>query len=349
MVKVKGTLNVLLFGASMKKALALTLLAALLMSAMAGTRLVNMTQANPLHVREGPSITIYSPEQKTYNTHMIELHIAAYDGYPGSSITMIRYSVDSGPFMYLSGLRGANDANVGTTLNLTDGPHDILAQLNTSRTQGEVAVCTTVTFLINTITPYLILLSPENKTYKSDIPLDFSAFKTSDIRYSLDGQANVSVTGATTLKDVPDGPHGLVLFGTSDAGITYTPDAVFFGVDTGPPKVTVSWPLEYETYYAPTIPLTFSVSEPSPLISYSLDGHRSVNVTGNATLTELSVGYHVLIFTAQDSVTNQQGYAEVHFSIEPEPLSKTLVPVVTVAAIDTILLGLLVYILKRKR
>lgn len=68
--------------------------------------------------------------------------------------------------------------------------------------------------LPDTTPPTISIVSPENKTYSGkDIPLTFSVSEPASwIGYSLDAQANVTITGNITLQDVPDGSHHLIVY-----------------------------------------------------------------------------------------------------------------------------------------
>jgi parallel beta-helix repeat protein len=62
--------------------------------------------------------------------------------------------------------------------------------------------------------PSISILSPQNKTYTtSDIPLTFKINETVTwIRYCLDSQANVTITGNTTLTGLSNGLHNLTVY-----------------------------------------------------------------------------------------------------------------------------------------
>ena len=304
-------------------------------------------------------LTILSPiDGATYETDSVNLNITA-GGILARNVartcTYILDETDEGSI----DIKTENHPFVGdvwgetTLLDLANGQHSIFVILTTTHaiSSGTEASTLTasVTFFVNKSYPYLIPSSPRNTTYyTSGIPLDFSASKTTNTSYSLDGQANVSITGATTLTDVPDGLHSLVLFGTSEAGSTYASGTVYFGVDTGPPKISIL-SIENKTYYAPNIPLAFSVTEPSDLNSYSLDGQANVTITGNTNLTGLALGTHTLRIYAEDMTGNTGASATVNFSVaKPFDTFPTAYSLSFVAAICTVLLGLIVYFVKRK-
>ena len=54
------------------------------------------------------------------------------------------------------------------------------------------------------------------------------------------------------------------------------------------------------TYNNSSIPLTFSINNPTTSIAYSLDGHPNITISGNTTLTNLTAGPHNVVIFAVD-------------------------------------------------
>lgn len=88
------------------------------------------------------------------------------------------------------------------------------------------------------------ILSPKNMIYATNsIPLTFTINKTTSwIGYSLDGQTNVTITGNTTLTDLQDGWHYVIVYAkgkcTCTCEGTVASCRVDFAVDTTPPNIT---------------------------------------------------------------------------------------------------------------
>jgi hypothetical protein len=166
----------------------------------------------------------------------------------------------------------------------------------------------------------IIILSPQNITYNvKSIPLTFEVgAPASWIGYSLDGQANVTVTGNTTLTGLSDGSHSIIVYANDIAGNMGVSGTVYFTmVDITPPMVVVFSPLG-ATYYSSSVPLTFTVVDdfltgPS-WMGYSLDGEANVTVTGNTTLN-LANGAHGIIVYANDTSGNMGSSETVHFAV----------------------------------
>jgi parallel beta-helix repeat protein len=116
--------------------------------------------------------------------------------------------------------------------------------------------------------------------------------------------------------------------------------------DCAPPHISIFSP-ENMTYKDSNVTLTFSTSEPTSKISYSLDGQDNVVITGNCTLSEVPNGFHNLTVYATDEFGNTGASEIVYFRVEvPEPFPTASVAAgLTSAAIVGV--GLLIYFKKR--
>jgi len=197
-----------------------------------------------------------------------------------------------------------------------------------------------------TVPPVLNVLSPENKTYTSnDIPLVLSVNRpTIWMGYSLDGVANVTVTGDVELYDLSEGEHRLTVYANDTFGNMVSSSNVTFFVDTFAPLILVFSP-ENRTYGESDIQSAFTVDEPVTWMGYSLDGQDNVTVTGNVTLAVLSQGSHNITFYAIDAVGNTGASNTVYFEITPFPT----VFIVAVAVTITITVATGYLLLKRRK
>ena len=197
-----------------------------------------------------------------------------------------------------------------------------------------------------TVPPTLYILSPENKTYPSNnIQLTFTVSRpTMWIGYSLDEQANVTVSGDTTLSELTEGVHSIKVFVNDTFGNLASSDMVYFSVDTTPPKILVLSP-ESKTYGETDIKLILRVDEPTSWMGCSLNGQDNVTITGNVTLAVLPEGSHSLIVYATDLVGNTGVSDTVHFVITPFPT----VLVVGVAVTITIAVAATYLLLKYRK
>lgn len=84
--------------------------------------------------------------------------------------------------------------------------------------------------------------------------------------------------------------------------------------DIVPPKITITSP-GFMIYKRTTIPLLFTINEPTSWISYSLDDQANVTITGNTTLASLSLGKHKVRVYANDTSGNMGKSDPVYFNV----------------------------------
>ena len=202
-----------------------------------------------------------------------------------------------------------------------------------------------VPFGYGTVPPELHVLSPENKTYtNNNVSLVLSVNKpTTWIGYSLDAQANVTVTGDTVLTGVSEGQHRVIVYVNDTFGNLVSSGAVYFSVDTRSPSITVFSP-ENKTYDGSDIKSIISVDEPVSWIGYSLDGQDNVTISANVTLAVLEDGSHNITFYAIDLVGNNGASHTVYFNIATFPF----VWVVGLAVTTTIVIAASYLLVKRR-
>ncbi len=85
-----------------------------------------------------------------------------------------------------------------------------------------------------------------------------------------------------------------------------------------PPNIKVLSP-ENRTYATDSIPLIFTLNEPTSWNGYSLDGHANITVLGNDTLTNLLDGTHNVLVYANDTGGNMGVSDIVHFMVDTTP------------------------------
>jgi len=87
-------------------------------------------------------------------------------------------------------------------------------------------------------------------------------------------------------------------------------------VDINSPTITIISP-KNTTYYNTSIPLAFTINEPTSWCSYSLDGKANVTLAGctNTTLTGLPNGLHNIIVYANDTFGNMGISNKVYFTV----------------------------------
>jgi hypothetical protein len=90
--------------------------------------------------------------------------------------------------------------------------------------------------------PSVALLSPQEVKFNtSDVPLDFAVDQpVSQLKYSLDGQENVTVTGNTTLTGLKNGPHNITVYARGETGNIGSSETFFFEVEVPEPFPTIA-------------------------------------------------------------------------------------------------------------
>ena len=88
-------------------------------------------------------------------------------------------------------------------------------------------------FGYGTIPPVVDIVSPENQTYNAtSVSLNFTVNKVvSWMSYSLDGQDNVTVSGNTTIKELPNGLHNVTVYARDEFENTGASATILFTVD----------------------------------------------------------------------------------------------------------------------
>jgi hypothetical protein len=328
-----------------KSGLAVALSIALLFSVLPATWFVGLGAASSSDEVYVPSfgtlyIQIYSPEDHVFLRNPVNFTVGAAVHYPG--LDSFKYSVDVGPWipLPLHGPVGTFGVLESVSLNLSRGYHSIKAEASFFG----YTVRADVDFAVDMFSPYITVVSPENKTYGiTEIPLTFETGELTGLSYVLDGGQRVYVSENSSLKGLSEGSHNLIINGASVFGTSYGSDHVYFEVDTLPPKITVL-PIENETCNVAQVPLNFTVGEPTSWVGYSLDGQSNVTVTGNYTLNGLSYGLHELTVYANDTSGNMGASDMIFFTIaEPFPTTIVIASAITVAVAC-----LLVYFKKHK-
>jgi len=167
-----------------------------------------------------PEIAILSPMNKKYAASSVPLEFVVDE-----ATSWIAYSLDRQNNKTISG---------NTTLTgLDNGSHSLIIYAND--TAGNMGYVDT-SFFIDTTPPAILVLSPENKTYSErDVPLSFRASESVPwVAYSLDGLANVTINGNTTLLGLSDGSHTVVVSAVDTAGNTGSSETIHFNVRIPP-------------------------------------------------------------------------------------------------------------------
>jgi hypothetical protein len=192
-------------------------------------------------------IVLYSPLNTTYNKNSLFVNftvtnlMAVYD---------VGYSIDGGTIQRITNLAWlsttpdvVNGTEIGTynvtysakvTIdNLLEGTHFLVVyhgfqqkvvwqNYQPTNEPGKLDIISyrRIDFTVDTTAPEITVLSPQG-TYNSSKGIDINLTTnepTSWIGYSLDNQANVTITGNTTLPNQSPASHSLTMFANDTAG-----------------------------------------------------------------------------------------------------------------------------------
>jgi len=212
--------------------------------------------------------------------------------------------------------------------------------------------------------PNIKILSPKNTIYATNsVPLIFTVDKiTSWIGYTLDGQTNVTISGNTTLNNLGDGTHYVIVYANDTAGRMGASCRVYFSVDTMPPNITNVCQLPLKDNVLPedevqvNATVTDDVSGVKRVTMFYAYGNssgtwiRTADMTNleeniwSATIPKLPYCTNVTYtITAEDNVGNiittvEMGY-DIQYHVIPEFTSFLVLPLFIAAA----LLAVVVY------
>jgi len=170
-----------------------------------------------------PTIDLIYPVNATYDVTSIPLNFTVSE-----ATDWIGYSLD----------RAANVTITGDTLltGLSLGSHNIIVYAND--TDGNMGASDRVYFTIAEEAPPVIgFASPRNDTYtETSVPLELIISEvTSWIGYSLDGAANVTMTGTiTTLDGLSLGSHNIIVYANDTAGLMGASAPMYFTIEEAP-------------------------------------------------------------------------------------------------------------------
>lgn len=247
------------------------LIPTLLLLALAGTSLVNLVTANPVYQKTAyNNVTMQSPQQnQAYSPQeniALRFTVKANDPLPYSSyfymldgsgeslIGLVWNRMGKLTIRLVSKVVISDDSpgpgyppfppyteytfDCSATLpRLSEGKHNVTIYkgLNEMNVHGGYDPLLTVYFAVSD-SPMITILSPKSQAYGiADVPLEFGASKhLSNAAYSLDEQANVTISGNTTLAGLSSGTHTLTVYAWDTLGAVGTSETVTFTVEPFP-------------------------------------------------------------------------------------------------------------------
>lgn len=234
-----------------RRILTAALLSTLLITALADVLFFNLAEAGvPILPDSIIVVTIQLPENKVYTENSIPVAFTIQRSYARWYMTgqpdSYAYLLDSKEIVFRpSKVSADSDYYVceATLSGLSEGTHwlFILVHYNylLGRTgRGEIAhagFSDVVAFKVNAAAPRVSVLSPKPaRTYNTTtLPLEFTVSEPASwVGYGLDGEAPVTITGNTTLYDLSNGTHTIVVHAEDTTGSTGASTPITFKVKT---------------------------------------------------------------------------------------------------------------------
>jgi len=226
-----------------RTAFALTLILALLFSAVAGIQFVSLAaDIFPPAMSSSVAVFILSPENKTYNPNNVSLKINVVY-VPGGAVLdkNISYSVDGQDAVHIEPIVGYEYSLA--LVGLSDGSHRVTVVATMDAKENffkpvpyedtrAYGAGDTVYFTVDSTPPKVTVLSLENKTFNtSSLQLNFTVSEpVSRMAYSVDGQKNTQIYGNMTLPELSYGSYNLTLYATDKAGNTGASETIIFSI-----------------------------------------------------------------------------------------------------------------------
>ena len=162
-----------------------------------------------------------------------EFIIAGYTSSFGAGDTdMWIIKTDSFGNMLWNITYGGSEKDIGCSIVKVKDREYAIAGYTSSFGAGNLDLWLVKLMELDTTPPEIVILSPQNVTYATNfVSLSFTVDEaTSWIGYNLDNQANVTITGNTTLTDLAEGLHTIIVYGNDTSGNMGISDTVYFTI-----------------------------------------------------------------------------------------------------------------------
>lgn len=229
----------------MNKALLAVTLTLLVLSSLVHT--IDLVGAETPGLRDPPTITIHSPENQTsVNNAFLNFSVPKQgQWFAGRTLVSFTYEIDGNlcrrvevnhnlkylPFNYSTPIQ-----------NITCGIHNLRVNLTYTivvleshhvKYQTTDSSFANIYFTLDTTAPSVLIQSV--RTQGSNNTLTFTVNEpTMWIGYSLDGMANVTISGNTTIPDIPKGDHTIQVYAADNAGNISASETIQFNTQPFP-------------------------------------------------------------------------------------------------------------------
>jgi hypothetical protein len=224
----------------------------------------NQTSNNSVSFPDG--LIVYSPINTTYSSNLLLCNVSFTCG--AGIQCNLNYSLDGIFQGYIVGAFNLSQLSEGQH-RLSIGIEEGFSGLTHKFDIAYFSRVDSINFSIDTSAPSIKIIQPENTTYDCDtgVPLTVSIDEpTSWTGYSLDGQANITLTENVTLAGLNDGYHNITISANDTIGNMGKSNPIAFNVSTPTPS--------------PTPTITASLSESASALNYGNKINFTVSVDG---------------------------------------------------------------------
>jgi len=187
-------------------------------------------------------------------------------------------------------------------------------------TFGSVTSTGERTVTLDSTTPTVNILSPENQTYNTlSIPFEVSSSELVDWEYELNSQGLQSFTPNTSFDNLDEGSYNLEVFGTDDAGNTGS-DSVGFTVDYLEPNITLVEPADGEIYAYPDYENDVQIQFDWSVEGGSENGNTTLYISGNNAYEDSFNQFTTNDFTYTEALSS--GSYSYYVEVETEKYTK---------------------------
>ncbi|MDG6223093.1 MAG: Ig-like domain-containing protein [Candidatus Bathyarchaeota archaeon] len=167
-----------------------------------------------------PVVSVLSPINSTYSTNSVNLNFTV-----GEEFSWVGYS-----------LNGARNQTIDGDIelsSLSDGSHNIVVYA-TDVNKVNTGNSSKIFFTVDTTPPVVEIISPvPDTTYSvtNNITLSFTVNEEASLKYSLDGQSNITIVDSIILYNLTNGLHNLTIYAEDLYGNSGATETITFTVD----------------------------------------------------------------------------------------------------------------------
>ncbi|MDH4246221.1 MAG: hypothetical protein OEW39_00205 [Deltaproteobacteria bacterium] len=277
-----------------------------------------------------PFIEITKPDPAQVNTFSMRTISLHYRTHDTAQVVLSINGVPQGSPRVISPVH-AESRTYEETLNFpVDGVYTITVEAQDSA-GGFTPVQASVTVVINADLPAVTILSPSKSEndFNGAIPVSFTAYNADEARILVDGvlleTMALTNTAAGDTRSTSVGPFKenrayKLTVEVKDTSMVTAASSVKFSVDTEGPEVSITSPVQGNSYITRTVALLFEIEDATEIgsMEVSVDGTVLPDAVSGTQLTNLGDGAHTVVVKVWDTLGNL-GSAQSSFRVDIPP------------------------------